>query len=84
MIKCLPIHITGPALTAEARFLMQAKEKTQSYRDTLVKRMNEEMTDVDQALKDGFIVLAHNVVESDDGRAIWFVLHKPARGEENV
>lgn len=76
MIQILPVHISGRALTAEAAFLMDAQNKREAYKATLLKRLDDEREELSAAMRDGFAVLSSHMIETEAGQGIWFVLYK--------
>jgi hypothetical protein len=76
MIKVLPIHVSSPGLSAEAQFLMESQGKLDAYRKSVMRRADDEATELNTAIRNGFSVVASHPVETSEGKAIWFVLFK--------
>lgn len=77
MIKVLSLHITGRGMSETERMLMQSKGNLEEWRKGLIKRMETETAEVNAAFEDGFKLLSSEVVETDQGKAFWLLLHKP-------
>lgn len=77
MIKVMSIHITGRAMDALERQHLQVQGKLEAWRESLIKRMESEIAEVNAAFEDGYKLLSSDVVETDGGKAFWLLLHKP-------
>jgi DNA polymerase-3 subunit epsilon len=60
--------------------LMQAKGTLDNWREGLVTRMETEIDDLNKAFEDGFHLVTSEVIETDQGKAFWLLLHKPDTG----
>ncbi len=77
MIKVMSVHITGRAMSADERLLMQSTGKLDTWVKSLRERMDSEIDELNTAFEGGYTVVSSEVVESDQGKAFWLILRKP-------